>query len=72
MKKIGMLNSNTTLSPHERAWDATPDKDKAELIPKMEKYAAMVDSMDQGVGRIVDSLKKSGRYDNHANTIFVG
>ncbi|QDT03659.1 Arylsulfatase [Rubripirellula lacrimiformis] len=30
----------------------------------MEVYAAMIDSMDQGVGRIVDALKGTGQFDN--------
>jgi arylsulfatase A-like enzyme len=30
----------------------------------MEVYAAMIDSMDQGVGRIVQSLKDNGQFDN--------
>ena len=30
----------------------------------MEVYAAMVDSMDQGIGRIVDALQVAGEYDN--------
>lgn len=27
-------------------------------------YAAMIDSMDQGIGRVVDALKASGKYEN--------
>tara|TARA_R110002072_G_scaffold303069_1_gene492618 strand:+ start:118271 stop:120337 length:2067 start_codon:yes stop_codon:yes gene_type:complete len=30
----------------------------------MEVYAAMIDSMDQGIGRIVGSLKKNNKFDN--------
>lgn len=30
----------------------------------MEVYAAMVDSMDQGIGRIVDSLRETGQLEN--------
>ncbi len=30
----------------------------------MEVYAAMVDSMDQGIGRIVESLKDTGQFEN--------
>ena len=30
----------------------------------MEVYAAMIDNMDQGIGRIVAELKSSGRLDN--------
>ncbi len=30
----------------------------------MEVYAAMIDSMDQGIGRIVESLKETGQLEN--------
>ena len=30
----------------------------------MEVYAAMIDRMDQGIGRIVAELKRTGRLDN--------
>ncbi len=30
----------------------------------MEVYAAMIDSMDQGIGRIVDALKETGQFEN--------
>ncbi|MEJ8630115.1 sulfatase-like hydrolase/transferase [Sphingomonas sp. I4] len=30
----------------------------------MEVYAAMVDRMDQNVGRVITALKAQGRYDN--------
>ncbi|MCC9602439.1 arylsulfatase [Stieleria sp. JC731] len=30
----------------------------------MEVYAAMIDSMDQGIGRIVESLKETGQFEN--------
>jgi hypothetical protein len=30
----------------------------------MEVYAAMLDCMDQGIGRLVETLKKNGQYDN--------
>ena len=48
MKKIGLLDPKWELSPHEQAWDSV--KNKEEWLRKMETYAAMVDSMDQGVG----------------------
>ena len=30
----------------------------------MEVYAAMIDSMDQGIGRLIEALKQTGQYDN--------
>jgi len=34
------------------------------MAEKMATYAAMIDSMDQGVGKIVDALKKTNQLDN--------
>ncbi len=62
MKKIGLLDPKWELSPGEKAWEAT--ENKPEMLRKMETYAAMLDSMDQGVGRIMGALKKSGQYHN--------
>jgi arylsulfatase len=47
-----------------KPWDSLSPADKAIEARKMEVYAAMVDQMDQNVGRIVAELKKLGRYDD--------
>ena len=52
-------------------WEPAPlvgDWDKVELkeweSACMEVYAAMVDNMDRGIGRIVDALKETGQFEN--------
>ncbi len=62
MKKLGTIEDHWKLSPQAEEWDAV--KDKAWEARCMEVYAAMVDNMDQGIGRIVDRLKKGGQIDN--------
>ncbi|MDF7825586.1 sulfatase-like hydrolase/transferase [Pontiellaceae bacterium B12227] len=42
----------------------TIDKYKHIKDPRRRTYAAMIDEMDQGIGMIVDALKKSGKLDN--------
>ena len=64
MVKLGLVDPQWALSTHQRDWDKVPAAQKKTLIAKMETYAAMVDCMDQGVGRITNALKKSGDYDN--------
>lgn len=32
--------------------------------PERRLYAAMIDVMDQGIGKVVDALRRSGKYDN--------
>jgi arylsulfatase len=44
------------------AWADAADKDWQQR--RMEVYAAMVDRMDQGVGRIMSALRRSGREQN--------
>ena len=36
----------------------------------MEVYAAIVDSMDQGIGRIIEQVKKQGQFDITLFSIF--
>src|SRR5262249_11241342 len=61
-RKLGLIDAKWELSPQAGDWDKV--KDRAWEARCMEGYAAMVDRMDQGVGKIVEALKKSGRLDN--------
>jgi arylsulfatase A-like enzyme len=62
MKALGVIKPDAEMSPAPRKWDKVEDK-KWEAAC-MEVYASMVDSMDQGIGRIVTSLKNKGLFDN--------
>jgi arylsulfatase A-like enzyme len=62
MKKLGVVEPHAKLSPTVGDWDAVNDKRWEAAC--MEVYAAMVDQMDQGIGRIVQSLEKKGQLDN--------
>ena len=46
------------------AWDSLPEDRRADLAHRMAVYAAMVDRMDQSVGRVVADLKKNGELEN--------
>ena len=46
------------------AWDTLSKDRRHDLARRMAVYAAMVESVDQGVGRIVDQLQRSGDLDN--------
>jgi arylsulfatase len=61
----GILKPEWGLSdrdPSQPPW--TEAEEKAWLLRCMEVYAAQVDRMDQGIGRIVESLKRAGVYDD--------
>ena len=62
MKKLGVIAPDAELSPLVGNWDAVPDKEWEAAC--MEVYAAMVDQMDQGIGRIVNALKAKGEFKN--------
>ena len=62
MKELGVIAPNVALSPLAGDWDAVPDKEWESAC--MEVYAAMVDQMDQGIGRIVKTLRERNALDN--------
>jgi arylsulfatase len=45
-------------------WDALSAEQKQSAARNMEVYAAMVDRIDQNVGRVIAELKRTGQYDN--------
>jgi len=62
MKQLGVIKPNAKLSPAPEKW--ADNKHKEWDIRNMEVYAAMIDSMDQGIGKIVRTLKQAGQFDN--------
>lgn len=62
MKKLGIVTPDTELSPQAEDWSKV--KDTAWETRCMEVYAAMIDEMDQGIGRIVSTLKETGQLEN--------
>lgn len=63
----GLLPSRWKLSPrpdHVPAWNSLDAKERQWEADRMEVFAAMVDVLDQNVGRLVEFLKKKGIYDN--------
>ncbi|MBT4694609.1 MAG: arylsulfatase [Planctomycetaceae bacterium] len=62
MKSLGVLSSESKLGMPAVEWSEQNNKEWDER--NMEVYAAMVDCMDQGIGRIVDTLNKHRQLDN--------
>ena len=63
MKELGVIG-DWKLSPGAARWKDVDEPARAWELRGMEVYAAMVDSMDQGIGRIIGSLKATGQFDN--------
>jgi arylsulfatase len=61
-KQQGVIEDHWPLSPGAANWEKTPHHDWE--IRCMEVYAAMVDRMDQGIGRIVAELERQKSLDN--------
>lgn len=62
-----LLPRKWKLSPrpdHIPAWKTLTDGERAWEADRMEVFAAMVDVVDQNVGRLVEHLKDKGVYDN--------
>jgi arylsulfatase A-like enzyme len=62
MKKLGLVDKKVALSPQAGDWNDVTNK--AWEARCMEVYAAMVDCMDQGIGRIVAELKRQRQFEN--------
>jgi arylsulfatase len=46
------------------AWDSLPAERRTDLARRMAVFAAMVDRMDQNIGRVMAHLEKQGQLDN--------
>jgi arylsulfatase len=62
MKQLGLLPAGWDVSPQFGEWDKVANKEWEARC--MEVYAAMIDDMDQGIGRLVAALKANGQFDN--------
>lgn len=65
MVEMNLIDTNfTKLSPrqNQQSWNDNPTKEWDARA--MAVHAAMIDRMDQGIGRIIDALRKTGQLDN--------
>ena len=66
-RDLGLFARDHELPPHSSGvprWDETDPARRALLARYMELYAAVVDNMDQNIGRVVECLRTLGRLDN--------
>ncbi len=66
MLKNNLINPETTpLNPQKiKAWESLSADEQKSASAKMEVHAAMVDSLDQNIGRLLDELKRQNKLDN--------
>lgn len=61
-RKLGVVDEKWKPVPLAGDWDKVKNREFETRC--MEVYAAMVDCMDQGIGRVVAELKQQGQFDN--------
>ncbi|MBC8326255.1 MAG: arylsulfatase [Verrucomicrobia subdivision 3 bacterium] len=65
MVKLGLIDKSWALSPADvPKWETYDAKLRDELDLKMALYSAIIDRMDQNIGRVVEKLRAAGRLDN--------
>jgi arylsulfatase A-like enzyme len=77
MKRLRLLSRETRLSPRSKftnhgetvhaenpSWDSLPSDRRADLAMRMAIYAAMIDRMDQNIGRVTANLRATGELDD--------
>jgi arylsulfatase A-like enzyme len=72
---MGILPAGTELTPRPAeipAWEDVPDNAKTVYLRLMENYAGFMAHTDYHVGRLIDSLEKSGELDNTLIFYIVG
>ncbi len=62
LKRLGLVDPTWTPTPIVGDWNQVKDRAFEERC--MEVYAAMIDCLDQGIGRLVAELKSQGQFEN--------
>ena len=62
MQKLGLIDRSWQVSPQFGDWDKVQRKEWEARC--MEVYAAMIDNMDQGIGRLLGALRANGQLEN--------
>lgn len=65
MRQLGLIDNRYHLTPRSADipdWNSVTDKKT--WVRKMAVYAAMIDRMDQNIGRLIQTLKINGQYNN--------
>lgn len=72
---MGLVPRNATLSQYDRefsghcpAWEELTEEQRQQWTRDMATYAAMIEIMDDGIGQIVEAVRKKGMLDN---TLFI-
>ena len=65
MKEMGIIGQNHELTPRESTpWDPLSEEQKDAEDLKMAVYCAMIDRVDQNLGRVFKKVRELGEWDN--------
>jgi arylsulfatase A-like enzyme len=67
LRKLGLAGETQEPQPRPAwvlAWDELSPQQQAARARDMEIYAGMIDYMDESIGRLLEHLRQSGKYDN--------
>ncbi|MCP4173020.1 MAG: arylsulfatase [Fuerstiella sp.] len=64
-KEMGLFGADLRLpKATHRPWESLSTKDKEDQIRRMQVYAAMIDRVDQNIGKLLEKIKELGDEDN--------
>lgn len=66
-KEMGLFGKDVELTPRDEAveaWDSLTPEKQHEFTMRMAIYAAQIDAMDQGIGKLIAGLEAKGQLDN--------
>lgn len=67
MSAAGLIKAGSTPAPRHPEWpdwEALSDEQKKLEVRRMQLYAAMVEALDDNIGRLIQYLQDAGEYDN--------
>jgi arylsulfatase len=65
MIDMGIIRNEWTMSPRdEKTWPWTDEEDKESMDLKMAVYAAQIERMDYGIGRVMEKIRRLGAEKN--------
>jgi len=65
--ELGIIDSRWKLSPRDpvaQAWDTLSPAEQDAWDERMAVYAAMIDCLDQGIGRVLETVRRMGAEEN--------
>jgi arylsulfatase A-like enzyme len=66
-QQLGLFDASVKLSERDSevpAWELIPEAERPIWVKRMAVYAGAIDCIDQGVGRLTETLKRNKVYDN--------